>query len=64
MGIPTTRHSVEHTVLHALIESGRLSSQYSTRRYYQSIVLQTPQGAQWGVREDILSQGWSHSPAL
>lgn len=50
----------EYQLLHAIIESTRLSSAFRTNRRYMFI-----QGAQVGqaaLREDMISQGWSHSP--
>jgi Serine dehydrogenase proteinase len=61
-GLPREVHSVEHEIIHAAIESRRLSSLMTTRRRYQTLLMQTPQGLQWGMREDLLSQAWSHSP--
>jgi hypothetical protein len=53
--------SVEYELIHAMIESRRLSSRMTTRRRYQATMMATPQGPQTGIREDILSQGWTHS---
>jgi hypothetical protein len=61
--LPREPHAIEEEITHAAIESRRLSSRFTTRRRYQVILAQTPQGPQWAVREDLLSQGWSHSPA-
>lgn len=47
---------LEYDLVHAMIEGGRLSSKHTTRRRYQFTQIQPPQ-----VREDILSQGWTHS---
>lgn len=63
MGLPREPHWVEHEISHAAIETRRLSSRLTTRRRYSTVLLQTPQGLQWGVREDLLSQVWSHSSA-
>ena len=53
----------EYAIPHAIIESERLSSKFVTKRRYT--VLPMPPNLQPGqpmIREDILSQGWSHSP--
>lgn len=49
---------IEYELLHAVIEGGRLSSRHTTRRRYSLLQLQP---GQQGVREDLLSQAWSHS---
>ena len=49
----------EYTLVHAMVESVRLSSQHTTRRRFTMVPL--PQPGQQAVREDILSQGWRHS---
>jgi hypothetical protein len=49
----------EYDLIHAMIESQRLSSRHTTKRRYQFVQLQ-PAPA---VREDMLSQGWTHSMA-
>lgn len=48
---------VEHELIHAVIESKALSSKHITKRRFQF----TPVPGH--IREDILSQEWSHSPA-
>lgn len=50
---------VEFNLLHACIESTRLSSKYSTKRKYTE--LQTMQPGQVALREEIMSQGWNCS---
>jgi hypothetical protein len=57
--VPLTK---DYTLFHAMIESTRLSSKHSTKRRYTMLVLPNPQAGQQAVREDILSQGWTHSP--
>jgi Serine dehydrogenase proteinase len=52
----------EYKLYHAMIESARLSSQHSTKRRYTAITLPNPQVGQQAIREDILSQGWTHCP--
>ena len=56
---PPTQRQVEVDLIHAEIESSRLSSVFKTRRRFA--LVQAPQGAQ--LAEELLSQGWSHSPA-
>ncbi len=48
----------EYTLLHAMIESSRLTSAFTTKRRY-SMLPAAP--GQIAIREDILSQGWTHS---
>lgn len=49
----------KYMLVHAIIESAALSSRHTTERRYQ--VIQGPQPGQFGIQEDILSQGWNHS---
>jgi hypothetical protein len=56
---PTQRQPVECELIHAEIESTRLSSIFKTRRRFA--LVQGPQGQQ--MTEELLSQAWSHSPA-
>jgi hypothetical protein len=49
----------EYSLLHATVESPRLSSSFRTRRRYQMMQLVPGQQA---IREDVLQQGWTHSP--
>lgn len=60
--VATGQPSVQRTyrLVHAMVESARLSSQHTTTRRYELILM--AQIGQQAVREDILSQGWSHSP--
>ena len=51
----------EYTLLHAMIESSRLSSRYTSERRYTEISSPAPQAGQQMLREDVLSQGWTHS---
>lgn len=46
-----------YTLIHAMIESTRLASQFTTQRRYQ--YLATPQGQ--ALQEELLSQAWTHS---
>ncbi len=52
----------EYTLVHAVVESTRLSSRHTTRRRYTMLPMAAPQVGQQAIREDILSQGWTHSP--
>ena len=49
----------EYTLVHAMIETTRLSSRHTTKRRYA--LTQGPMPGQQMLREDVLSQGWSHS---
>lgn len=49
----------DYHLVHAMIESSRLSSKFTTHRRYR---LFTGVPAQPVIQEDILAQGWSHSP--
>jgi hypothetical protein len=61
-GQPTPELKKDYTILHAMIESARLSSKYTTTRRYTTLPMAvTPAPGQPMIREDILSQGWSHS---
>lgn len=60
VGGPQPTH-VEFTLIHAMIESPRLSSKHTTKRRFTPLAVPTQPGQQL-IREDILSQGWSHSP--
>ena len=51
----------EYTLVHAIVESARLSSKHTTRRRYTAMQLGMP--GQAAIREDVLAQGWSHSLA-
>lgn len=57
----TTPLRKEYDLLHAYIECTRLSSKYRTKRRYE--LIQMPQVGQQAIKEEILSQGWSHSRA-
>lgn len=50
----------EYDLVHAMIESRSLSSKHSTRHRFTLMGLQPGQVA---IRDDVLSQGWSHSLA-
>jgi hypothetical protein len=50
----------EYELVHAMIESAKLSSKHTTKRTYTATVI--PQQPGPAFREDILSQGWNHSP--
>lgn len=58
---PGGTQQMEYDLLHAVVESERLASRMTTRRRF-SLIPQVQVG-QPAVREDILSQGWSHSRA-
>jgi hypothetical protein len=61
---PPTPAQKDYVLLHAAIESVRLSSVHTTRRRYTAISLgPTPVPGQQAIQEEILAQGWSHSPA-
>jgi len=47
---------LEYELVHVMIEGARISSKLTTRRRYQFIPTQPP-----GIREDLLSQAWTHS---
>ncbi|MGA8299253.1 MAG: hypothetical protein WB817_07195, partial [Terriglobales bacterium] len=48
----------EYNVVHAMVESARLSSKFTTRRRYRMF---TGVPAQPVIQEDILEQGWTNS---
>ena len=50
----------EYHINHAMVESTRLSSKFTTHRRYRMF---TGVPAQPVIQEDILAQGWTHSPA-
>ncbi|MGH9424729.1 MAG: hypothetical protein ACRD2L_00235, partial [Terriglobia bacterium] len=52
---------IDCELVHAMVESERLSSKHSTRRRF-TLLQVMPQMGQQVVREDILEQGWNHSP--
>ena len=56
---PTPGQPLTCELVHAEIESARLSSVFKTRRKFGHTP--TPQGLQ--LTEELLSQGWNHSPA-
>jgi len=49
----------EYELTHAVIESNKLSSKHTTKRWFT--MLHNPQVLQPQIREDIVSQGWIHS---
>lgn len=51
----------EYDLIHAIVESAKLSSRHNTKRRFT--LLQVPQVGQQAIQEDILSQGWTHSKA-
>jgi hypothetical protein len=60
---PTPTQPVEATLLHAMIESERLSSRHHTRHRYTPIQLTQPgQMGHTAIRDEVLEQGWNHSP--
>jgi Serine dehydrogenase proteinase len=56
----TTSPEREYELVHAMIESDRLASRHTTRRRFRLVQVQP---AQRLIEEDLLAQGWSHSPA-
>jgi hypothetical protein len=50
----------EYDLIHAMVESARLSSKFTTHRRYRMF---TGVPAQPVIQEDILTQGWTHSTA-
>ena len=52
--------SIEAEFVHAMIESSALRSSHCTKHRYTQLALAPGQIA---VRDDLLSQGWNHSPA-
>jgi hypothetical protein len=58
-GAPQPIPNKTYKLLHALVESARLSSVFTTERQYW---LMQAQPGQMAIREDVLSQGWNHSP--
>lgn len=50
----------EYNLLHAMVESPRLTNKFTTQRRYRMF---TGVPAQPVIQEDILAQGWTHSPA-
>ncbi len=56
---PTSLPQKEYELLHAMVESTRLSSKMTTKRRFTLLGFQQP--GQPAIREDILSQGWNHS---
>lgn len=57
----TTPPEREYELVHAMVESARLSCRHTTRRRFQLLAIPMQPGQQ-AIREDILSQGWSCSP--
>jgi hypothetical protein len=51
----------EYSVMHAIIESRKLSSAFKTKRRYTLLAAGPAMPGQVTVREDVLSQGWNHS---
>jgi hypothetical protein len=52
----------EYSVTHAIIESRKFTSAFKTQRRYTLLAAGPAIPGQVTVREDILSQGWTHSP--
>jgi len=48
----------EYDLVHAMVESTRLSSKHGTHRRYRMTI---PMPGQQAIHEDILAQGWTHS---
>ena len=57
---PPSEAVVQYDLLHAMVESSRVSSQMETTRRY-TLTGQLQPGQPPMIREDILKQGWSHS---
>ena len=55
---PANLPTKEYELLHAVVESARMSSKMTTKRRFTLLGFQAGQPA---IREDILSQGWNHS---
>lgn len=56
---------IEEKLIHVMIESGTLSSAFMTENRFELTLPPPgvpPQLGQQAVRQDIISQGWSHSP--
>jgi hypothetical protein len=51
----------EYSVIHAIIESRKLSSAFKTQRRYTLLPAGPATPGQLNIREDVLSQGWNHS---
>lgn len=58
-GAPPSR-SIEYELVHATVESARLSSLYATRRRFEMFDVGPGQKM---INEDLLAQGWNHSLA-
>lgn len=58
--VPPASATVEAEFLHVVIESEKLQSQHRTRHRYTQLQLGPGQMA---IKDDLLSQGWHHSPA-
>lgn len=52
---------VDYELLHAVVESERISSSFKTNRRFTLTGLQP--GGQMAIREDVVRQAWTHSPA-
>jgi hypothetical protein len=53
--------SKDYDLLHVMIESRRLTSSFRTKHRFTTAPVMTQLGVQVAVRDDVLSQGWSHS---
>ncbi len=62
VAVPPAAPSKDYDLLHAMIESRGLTSSFRTKHRFTTAAVMTPQGVQAAVRDDVLSQGWSHSP--
>lgn len=56
---PAAPVQVEYDLVHAMVETTRLSSKHTTHRRYRLLI---PMPGQQAIQEDILEQGWTHSP--
>jgi hypothetical protein len=60
-GQPIRLPRIETDTVHAMVESGRLSSRHSSRHRYT--LFPTPAPHEKIIGDDVLAQGWSHSSA-
>ena len=58
---PAPPKQKEYELVHVMVETSRLSSKHTTTRRYTDFGAPLVPG-QPAIREDILSQGWRHSP--
>jgi len=53
----------EYELIHACVESARMSCVYRSNKRFTRLELQGPQGLQEVIREQTLAQGWHRSQA-